>query len=64
MLTYDISMEDVYGLEIDGTQIKDLAPSWLKSSYCPHFCIQQMLDGYQVWHTPKSQVRPKVGLGF
>jgi hypothetical protein len=24
MLTYDISMKDVYGLEIDGTQIEDL----------------------------------------
>lgn len=24
MLTYYISMEDVYGLEIDGTQIEDL----------------------------------------
>jgi hypothetical protein len=35
MLTYDISMEDVYGLEIDGTQIEDLDTIMTKKFILP-----------------------------
>jgi hypothetical protein len=35
---YDISMEDVYGLEIDGTQIEDLDTIMTKKFILPHLC--------------------------
>jgi hypothetical protein len=42
-------MEDVYGLEIDGTQIEDLDIVMIKKFILPPtFAFQQMLDGYQV----------------
>jgi hypothetical protein len=48
-LVDDISMEDVYGLEIDGTQIEDLNTIMKEEIILPsplHF--QQTSDGLQV----------------
>ncbi len=48
-LVDDISVEDVYGLEIDGTQIEDLDTIMREETILPsplHF--QQTLDGLQV----------------
>jgi len=55
----DISVEDVYGLEIDGTQIKDLDAIMREETILPsslHF--QQTSDGLQVG--PDVSIYPSI----